>query len=125
MNELIKATPYFKGMFDSPMTYLSVRSLLMHFDLSQYSKVYFGRRYLSEPAHAILVADKDDADVPPYKGGVGFILLKDNLVETRNLKCTRCHKEPLSPEEYIMNPDDGKYICDSCTPTNYLLEDVK
>jgi hypothetical protein len=126
MNPLIKAVEFFPNIFAQPFSYTSVRSLVKDFDLSSFSKVYFGRRLLSEEAHVILVKDSDKASIPSYEGGVGFILLRDNLLDLRTLKCSSCKKEPLDPEAYVDHEDsDRSYVCSSCTPTTYYLEVIK
>jgi DNA-directed RNA polymerase subunit RPC12/RpoP len=121
MNPLTIAIDY-SGSMDYYLVVRRVRDV----DLSNFSSVYFGRRFLSEQAHLLLIPQGVTFTPPSYEGGVGFMLIKENLIQLRNLKCSNCSDEPLDPESYFLYKDDSKsYVCSRCQEFVVLMEDVE
>lgn len=103
---------------------LSVVDYLRHFKLEDYSKVYFGRRFLTEIEHLVLVPHGQTADLPVYNDGVGYILLKDNTY-IRTLTCNKCGTLCNNLEQFIIHENDSDYKCSNCLVDKVLWEEVK
>lgn len=102
-----------------------VRALYRHFKPEDYAFVYFGRRYLTEKEHLVLVRFGVKATLPSYEGGVGYILLKDNLT-TRSLTCKQCSSACDSLESFMIHENDStSYVCSFCNVKKFTWEEVK
>lgn len=118
LNNLLLAVEYNK--YD-PTT--SSFSYLRHYKLEDYSHVYFGRRYLTEKEHAVLIPHGTKHDLPVYKDGVGFILLKENTY-VRALSCSNCQSLCDSLEDFVVYENRTDYQCTNCFVNKTLWEEV-
>ena len=94
------------------------------FDPDNYSFIYFGRRYLTEKEHLVLVPHGSVANLPSYEGGVGYIKLKD-MTNYRTLTCKKCSTLCDNLESFFIHEDNSSYVCPSCNPQLSCWEEVK
>lgn len=121
INPNLSAVVYNKDTFKD---FTIINSPLSTYKIDDYAFIYFGRRYLTENEHLVLVPFGVDANIPPYMGGVGYLLVKDST-SIRSLTCKQCKTPTMSLESFYIHEDNSDYLCSHCNVERIPWEDIK
>ena len=109
---------------DSIKEFTIINTPLRLYNIEDYAFIYFGRRFLTEQEHLVLVPFGIDASLPPYMGGVGYLLVKDST-SIRSLTCKRCQTFSDSLESFYIHEDNSDYLCPHCNVVRIPWEEIK
>lgn len=121
INQNLPAVVYNQDTFRE---FTFINTPLRVYKIEDYAFIYFGRRYLTEQEHLVLVPFGVDANIPPYMGGVGYLLVKD-ATTIRTLTCTKCSTPTDSLESFYIHEDNTDYICTHCNVVRIPWEEIK